>query len=238
MHDQVKEGDVLTISEPRNHFPLHSAPHTVLLAGGIGITPLLCMAERLAVLQADFSMHYGSRSASRAAFVDRIRASAFAHRVAFHFDDGDAQQQWDLAVLLASPAPGTHLYVCGPQGFMQAVLTQARDLGWPQEQLHYEYFAAPAVDTQNDGAFEVQLASSGRVIAVARDVSITQALSAAGVDLPTACEQGVCGTCMTRVIQGVPDHRDSYLTPEERAANDQMTPCCSRSLSPLLVLDL
>jgi vanillate monooxygenase ferredoxin subunit len=115
---------------------------------------------------------------------------------------------------------------------------QARAQGWPEGQLHYEFFAAPAQATDGDVAFDVQLASSGRVITVARDVSISQALSAAGVDIATACEQGVCGTCLTRVISGTPDHRDTYLTPEERAANDQLTPCCSRSRTPLLVLDL
>ena len=239
MHERVKEGDTLTISAPTNHFALaHDAGEHLLLAGGIGITPLLCMAERLAVTGADFELHYATRSRARTAFVDRIAASSFAPRVHFHFDDGDAAQRLDLAQLLAAPRPGRHLYVCGPQGFMDAVLAGARAAGWPEPQLHWEFFGAAPADTANDGGFEVQLASSGRVIMVAKDQSVAQALEAAGVIVPTSCEQGVCGTCLTRVLAGEPDHRDLYLTPEEQAANEQFTPCCSRAKSPRLVLDL
>jgi vanillate O-demethylase ferredoxin subunit len=205
MHDLVREGDVLTISAPKNHFPLaHEAQRHLLLAGGIGVTPILCMAERLAATGAAFEMHYCTRSRERTAFHDRIRASAFAERVQFHFDDGDAAQKLDIAALLATPQPGTHLYVCGPKGFMDAVLATARARGWPEAQLHYEFFAADVAPVEGDAS----------------------------------CEQGVCGTCLTRVLEGTPDHRDLYLTPEEQAANDQFTPCCSRAKSARLVLDL
>ena len=239
MHEQVNEGDTLTISAPKNHFALaHDATEHLLLAGGIGITPLLCMAERLAVSGAAFTLHYATRSRARTAFIERIAGSSFAARVQHHFDDGDTAQRLNLAQALAAPRPGAHLYVCGPQGFMDAVLAAARAAGWPEAQLHWEFFGAAPVDTANDGGFEVQLASSGRVIVVARDQSVAQALEAAGVIVPTSCEQGVCGTCLTRVLDGVPDHRDLYLTPEEQAANDQFTPCCSRAKSARLVLDL
>jgi vanillate O-demethylase ferredoxin subunit len=173
------------------------------------------------------------------AFVDRIQGASFAGRVQFHFDDGAAAQKLDLNAVLARPQPGTHLYVCGPKGFMDAVLATARAQGWGEEQLHWEFFAgADAAPRADDGSFEVQLASSGRVIAIAPDKTVTQALSEAGVEIMVSCEQGVCGTCLTRVLQGEVDHRDAYLTPEEQAANDQFTPCCSRSKSPRLVLDL
>ncbi len=239
MHDAVHEGDTLTISAPKNHFPLaHDATRHLLLAGGIGVTPILCMAERLAVTGADFEMHYCTRSRARTAFHERLRASAFADRVHFHFDDGDAAQRLDLAALLAAPAPGTHLYVCGPKGFMDAVLGRARAGGWPEANLHVEYFGAEVASHDADAPFEVQLASSGRVVVVPRERTVVQALADAGVEVPTSCEQGVCGTCLTRVLSGVPDHRDLYLTPEEQAANDQFTPCCSRAKSPRLVLDL
>lgn len=239
MHDRVQQGDVLTISAPKNHFALaHDAAEHLLLAGGIGITPLLCMAERLAVTGAAFELHYATRSRARTAFVDRIAASGFAPRVHFHFDDGDAGQRLDLLTLLAAPRPGRHLYVCGPQGLMDAVLGGARAAGWPEAQLHWEFFGAAPTASASDGGFEVQLASSGRIIPVAADQTVAQALEAAGVIVPTSCEQGVCGTCLTRVLDGVPDHRDLYLTPEEQAANDQFTPCCSRAKSPRLVLDL
>ncbi|QNP57820.1 PDR/VanB family oxidoreductase [Paenacidovorax monticola] len=240
VHDAVREGDTLAISLPRNAFALagHAQKH-LLLAGGIGVTPILCMAERLAVLQADFEMHYAARSAARMAFAGRIRSSAFADRVQFHVGDGAAPQRLDLAALLAHPAPGTHLYVCGPKGFMDAALATARAQGWGEEQLHWEFFAgADAGPRSGDGAFEVRLASSGRVIPVPADRTVTQALANAGVEIMVSCEQGVCGTCLTRVLQGEPEHRDSYLTPEEQAANDQFTPCCSRSKSACLVLDL
>jgi vanillate O-demethylase ferredoxin subunit len=235
----LTEGQTLKISRPRNHFAMaRDARRSLLIAGGIGITPLLCMAQRLAATGADFEMHYCSRSLARAAFVAQIKASTYADKVAMHWDDSDAAQQLDVSVLLQQPVVGTHVYVCGPQGFMDSVLKQARAQGWPVSQLHYEFFNGDVAVTADDAAFEVQLASSGRVIAVAKNQSITQALTAAGVDVATACEQGVCGTCLTRVLAGVPDHRDKYLTPEEQAANDQLTPCCSRSHSPLLVLDL
>jgi vanillate O-demethylase ferredoxin subunit len=229
------------ISAPKNHFALaHDAKRSLLLAGGIGVTPILCMAERLAVMGADFEMHYATRSRERTAFFDRIECSAYADKVKFHFDDGDAAQRLDLAAVLGTPQPGTHLYVCGPKGFMDAVLGAARQAGWGESQLHWEYFAAgaEAAPRADDGSFEVQLASSGRVIPVAPDQTVVQALADAGVEVLVSCEQGVCGTCLTRVLQGEIDHRDMYLTPEEQAAHDQFTPCCSRAKSARLVLDL
>lgn len=239
VHDLVKEGDVLTISAPRNHFSLaHEAKKHLLLAGGIGVTPILCMAERLANTGADFQMHYATRAPERTAFRQRIAVSAFASRVQFHHDNGDAAQRLDLQVLLQQPEPGTHLYVCGPKGFMDAVLNTARAAGWPEAQIHYEFFGAEVAKSDSDASFEIKLASSGRIVMVPKDQTVVQALAAAGVDVMISCEQGVCGTCLTRVIEGVPDHKDSYLTPEEQAANDQFTPCCSRSKTPLLVLDL
>lgn len=239
LHARVQPGDLLQIGAPKNHFPLaHDATRHLLLAGGIGVTPILCMAERLAVTGADFEMHYCTRSKARTAFADRIAASPFASRVSIHHDDGPAAQRFDIAARLAKPEPGTHLYVCGPKGFMDAVLGTARAAGWPEAQLHFEFFSADVAPSADDGAFEVQLASSGRIVLVPKDRSCVQALADAGVDVPVSCEQGVCGTCLTRVMDGVPDHKDLYLTPEEQAANDQFLPCCSRAKTPRLVLDL
>jgi vanillate O-demethylase ferredoxin subunit len=239
MHEGVQEGQLLQISAPKNHFPLaHDAQRSLLLAGGIGVTPILCMAERLAITGADFAMHYGTRSRERTAFYGRITSSSYADKVQFHFDDGAAEQKLDIAGTLATPQSGVHLYVCGPKGFMDAVLNTARLQGWPESQLHYEFFAAEVVKLDTDAGFEVKLASSGRVITVLKEQTVVQALSAAGVEIQTSCEQGVCGTCLTRVLEGVPKHMDLYLTPEEQAANDQFLPCCSRAQTPLLVLDL
>jgi vanillate O-demethylase ferredoxin subunit len=239
-HDLVNEGDELQISAPKNHFPLaHGVRHSLLLAGGIGVTPILCMVERLAATGASFGMHYVTRSRERTAFIERIQASGFARQVAFHFDDGAPDQSLNLAHVLARPAVGAHLYVCGPKGFMDAALSIARRQGWPDSQLHWECFAGiEATPRSSDEAFEVQLASSGRVIRIAPETTVTQALAEAGIGVPVSCEQGVCGTCLTRVLQGEPDHRDCYLSAEEQAANDQFTPCCSRSKSARLVLDL
>lgn len=239
MHERVAEGDLLTISAPKNHFALaHEAESHLLLAGGIGITPLLCMAERLANAGAEFEMLYCTRSRPRTAFAGRIEASAFAQRVRFHFDDGPQAQRLDIAALLADPPSGRHLYVCGPKGFMDAVLAGARAAGWKEDRLHFEFFGAELAPAGADRAFEVCLASSGRVISVPAGRSVVQALAAAGVVVATSCEQGVCGTCLTRVIEGTPAHRDLYLTPEEQAAGDQFLPCCSRAESARLVLDL
>jgi vanillate O-demethylase ferredoxin subunit len=205
MHELVQEGSLLRISAPKNHFPLaHAAARSVLIAGGIGVTPILCMAERLALSAAPFEMHYCTRSRERTAFAGRIAQSAFASQVQFHFDDGDAAQKLSL----------------------------------PADQLHYEFFSAEIAASDSDAAFEVKLASSGRIVKVPKDRTVVQALAEAGVEVATSCEQGVCGTCLTRVLEGEPDHKDMYLTPEEQAANDQFTPCCSRSRSPMLVLDL
>ncbi|MES2258088.1 MAG: PDR/VanB family oxidoreductase [Pseudomonadota bacterium] len=238
VHELVKEGDELDISAPKNHFALaREAHHSLLLAGGIGVTPILCMAERLAATSAGFEMHYCSRAPERTAFRERIAGSTFAQRVRFHFDSEGPEQRMDLDGLLANATSETHLYVCGPKGFMDAVLAAARAAGWPEERLHYEFFAG-AAPTGDGQAFEVRLASSGRVVAVPAGQSVTAALAAAGVEIPMSCEQGVCGTCLTRVLDGQPDHKDMYLTPEEQARNDQFLPCCSRSKSALLVLDL
>ena len=239
MHDEVSEGDMLRISAPKNHFELaHAATHSILLAGGIGVTPILCMAERLAVMGKSFEMHYCTRSAERTAFRQRIADAAFAPQVQLHFDDGAAEQKLVLERVIGELRSDTHLYVCGPKGFMDWVLGGARKAGWPEAQLHYEFFGADVAPSADDSSFDVKLASSGRVIRIPADRTVVQALGDAGVEVQVSCEQGVCGTCLTRVLEGEPDHKDMYLTPEEQAANDQFTPCCSRSRSPLLVLDL
>ena len=235
----LKEGQTLAISIPKNYFPLNrDAGHSLLLAGGIGITPLLCMAQGLSSLGSSFEFHYCARSASRAAFVERIVRSAFAPSVRVYYDDGPASQRLEACSLFSSQPPDTHLYVCGPAGFMDAMLAAAREAGWPEDRLHREYFSAASFDTRGDGSFEVQIASTGAVIRVEPHRSVAAALAVAGIEVPTSCEQGVCGTCLTRVLQGTPDHRDMYLTPQEQEQGDHFTPCCSRAKSARLVLDL
>ncbi|MFY9963755.1 PDR/VanB family oxidoreductase [Pseudomonas sp.] len=238
LHEQVHNGAQLRISEPRNLFPLaHGAPRSLLFAGGIGITPILCMAEHLAHTGADFELHYCARSSERAAFVERIRTAPFADRLFLHFDE-QPQTALNAAQVLANPQADVHLYVCGPGGFMQHVLDSARAQGWQEDRLHREYFAAAPVDTGNDGSFSVQVGSTGQVFEVPAEQSVVQVLERHGIEIAMSCEQGICGTCLTRVLDGVPEHRDLFLTEEEQARNDQFTPCCSRSKTPLLVLDI
>ncbi|KQW69899.1 PDR/VanB family oxidoreductase [Methylibium sp. Root1272] len=238
MHDEVAEGAILQISEPRNHFPLSPSARTLLLAGGIGVTPLLCMAERLAQIGATFTMHYCTRSSQRTAFRERIAQSQFADRVDFHFDDGPADQKLDLSNVLGAPTSDVNVYICGPTGFIEHVLKSAKALGWPDSQLHLEYFGAKPIDTSHDEDFEVKVASTGRCYKVPADKSVAAVLIENGIDIPLSCEQGVCGTCITRILDGQPDHRDMYFTSDEKAKNDQFTPCCSRSKGKLLVLDI
>jgi vanillate O-demethylase ferredoxin subunit len=183
-------------------------------------------------------MHYCTRAPERTAFAERIRASAFRDRVHFHFDNGPKAQLAEFASLLAAPERDTHLYVCGPQAFMDAVLGSARTAGWSDAALHCEFFTAAPRRSDEDEGFEVKLASSGRVIRVPKDKTVLEALWEAGADVPSSCELGTCGTCLTRILEGEPDHRDFYLTPEEQARNDVFIPCCSRAKSACLVVDL
>lgn len=238
--DRARTGQTLTVSEPRNHFALEpSARRTVLIAGGIGVTPILCMAERLAHTGAPFELHYAARSPERAALLERIRGSAFADRTKVYFSEGPDAARLDLEAVLADPVPGAHLYVCGPARLIEAALATAKAKGWPSSRVHREFFAPPEGEDQGPTeAFEVEIASSGQVFEVPADRTATQVLAEHGIEVATSCEQGVCGTCVTRVLEGVPDHRDFYLTAEEQAAGDQMTLCCSRAKTRRLVLDL
>lgn len=238
MHDRVAEGDILQISAPRNHFPLVHARRTLLLAGGIGVTPLLCMAQRLHAIGADFELRYGCRTPARMAFRDEILRSGFASRAAFHYDDGAPGQKLDMEGTLAACDPGTHIYVCGPAGFINAVVLAAKAKGWPEDQVHLEFFGALPQDVSRDLPFQVKLASSGDIIDVAANETVVAALRRHLIEIPVSCEQGVCGTCVTGVLEGQCDHRDLYFSSEEKAKNDQFTPCCSRSRSALLVLDV
>lgn len=238
LHELINAGERLHISEPRNLFPLaQDAQRSLLFAGGIGITPILCMAEHLAHSNADFELHYCVRSSERAAFVERLRQSPFADKVFLHFDE-QPETAMNTAQVLAHPHAGLHLYVCGPGGFMQHVLDTARSQHWAEEQLHREYFTGVTQDTSSDGSFCVKVASTGQLIDIPADKTVVQVLESHGIDIPMSCEQGVCGTCLTNVLEGVPDHRDMFLTEQEQACNNQFTPCCSRSKSPVLVLDI
>ena len=236
MHETIREGSTLFIGAPRNLFALQPAVHTLLVGGGIGITPLIAMAESLAREGAPFSLHYCARSAERMAFRTRLAQGSYADRVRLHLDDGPPEQRLDLARILAQAPADTRLYVCGPAGFMDHVVGVAAGRGWPQDRLHLERFAPVAGGEER--AFEIELAKSGGRYLVPPGRSVVKVLDDAGVFVPVSCEQGICGTCLTGVLDGIPEHRDSCLTDEERAANTLFTPCCSRALTARLVLDL
>ncbi|WP_261323369.1 PDR/VanB family oxidoreductase [Burkholderia anthina] len=239
MHDNVMDGDILQISKPRNHFPLHAeAGNHLLFAGGIGVTPLICMSDQLHRENRPFSLHYCTRSKDRMAFHKAIMNSAWADKAHYHFDDGAIDQKLDVAAVLGAASRDTHLYVCGPQGFMDSVLNTARETGWEEDRLHYEYFKHAVTQNNDDTTFEVEIASTGTVLIVPPGKSVAAVLNEHGFNISMSCEQGVCGTCVTRVLSGTPDHRDTFLLSDEREANDQMTPCCSRSKSSRLILDL
>jgi vanillate O-demethylase ferredoxin subunit len=237
----LREGDLMEVSEPKNHFPLvHGATHSVMLAGGIGITPILCMAERLSRSGEAFELHYCAREPARAAFLDYLSRGEFNDRVRVYFDTAPADQRIKLDAILANPSSHAHVYVCGPAGFIDVVLKTAQRTGWSDANVHREYFrAGPSAGlTQVEGPFQVKVASTGQVVDVKAGQTIVEALADCGICIATSCQQGVCGTCLTRVLSGEPDHRDVYLTDEEKAANDQLLPCCSRSKTPQILLDI
>lgn len=240
IHDLVRPGDRLRIGVPRNNFALvDTARRSVLYAGGIGITPILCMAERLSQMNARFELFYYARTRMHAAFLSYVESGRIAERTHLHFTRDQRGRRFDPTRDVPTFEPGSHLYVCGPVTFTQAVLDGARLSGWPEECLHRELFTAqnPSQSAKSE-SFRVKIASTGLTLEVPPDRTVAQVLTEAGIDLPMSCEQGVCGTCLTRIIDGIPDHRDVFLTDEEHTRNDQFTPCCSRAHSPLLVLDL
>ncbi|MGX9690985.1 PDR/VanB family oxidoreductase [Achromobacter anxifer] len=235
----LRQGDIIQIGTPRNQFAL--VPHardSILIAGGIGITPILSMAEALSAENASFTLHYCVRDRSQIAFPERLASSWLETKVFIHVDNEPAKSKLDLKKLLSHAANDVHLYVCGPGGFIEWVLDSARSLGWREECLHREFFSPAEPQQENSPPFQLVLARSGLHVSVGSGQTTLAALRSAGIDIPTACEQGICGTCLTRVVEGVPDHRDIYLSDEEKASNDQFLPCCSRAKTEFLVIDL
>lgn len=240
MHAQLREQSKLRISAPRNNFPLHpDSPSSVLIAGGIGITPIMSMAAALHASGRRFSLHYCARSRDRMAFASDLQHSPFAHAVHLYLDD-EPQSAFGSEVVLASQPPGAHLYVCGPQGFMEHVLSTARAAGWDESRLHYEYFRADAVAATSSGnrPFELIAARSAKRITVGEAETALQALTRCGIEVAFSCEQGVCGSCLTPVLEGAVDHRDSFLTSQEKSRNELFLPCCSRAHGEVLTVDL
>ncbi|MBP0627644.1 MULTISPECIES: PDR/VanB family oxidoreductase [unclassified Cupriavidus] len=238
IHSDFHVGRSVRIGSPRCNFPLlTSAKHSILFAGGIGITPILSMARELSARGQSYTLHYCCRSRDKAAFLEEIAALDPGEEFRLHLDDGTPDQRFVLADCLPEMEPDTHMYICGPEGFINHVVGGAEAAGWPASQVHVERFSAN-VDVTGD-SFVVVAARSQAEVVVSKEETIVQALARVGIAVPVSCEQGVCGTCLTRVIEGKPDHRDMFQTDEEKEADSQcITPCCSRSMSGRLVLDL
>ncbi|HCJ0332109.1 TPA: oxidoreductase [Acinetobacter baumannii] len=234
--DEIKDGMQIQVSEPKNLFPLLKAKHSVLIGGGIGITPLITMAYQLAHEGASFELHYCGASPEKCAFVDEIKNGVLAQYTTFHFKSEGASHRAFFESAIKDIDSESHIYTCGPVGFMDWVINLATTHDFPEQQIHKEYFQVET-DTSGD-SFEVVAERSGKIIMVEAGETILQALAKEGIEIEMSCEQGVCGTCMCDVIEGEPDHRDVYFTDEEKASNEQILVCCSRSKTPRLVLDI
>jgi ferredoxin-NADP reductase len=234
VHERLCEGDVLDARGPRNNFELLAAGRYLFVAGGIGVTPIRPMAAAATRAGADWRLHYCGRTRSRMAFADEL-VGAYGNRVTIHVDDEGSRL--DFEAILATPERGTLIYCCGPEGLLE--LVERLGAAWPVGSLRVERFAPkPHGEPLRDEPFEIELAQTGTTLTVPPHKSVMEILEEAGVPIMHSCREGTCGTCETLVLEGVVDHRDSLLTPEERACNDVMFVCVSRAAGPRLVLDL
>ena len=232
IHRNLRVGDILDIEPPRNNFPLdESAAESVFLAGGIGITPIRAMIERLANQGRKWKLFYACRTRTEAAFFSELQN--YPH-VRFHFDD-ESVGFFDCREILAEASPEAHFYCCGPAAMLESFEKITAEL--PREQIHVEYFT-PKYEAATDGGYTVELAREKRQFTIPAGKTILRVLLEAGIDIPFSCEEGVCGSCETRVVSGIPDHRDAILSDAEKSENKTMMICCSGSKSPLLILDL
>ena len=236
MHESVQEGDTLQLSEPHNNFPLRrDAARTVLIAGGIGVTPLLSMAQTLERQGLGWELHYFAQSDDHVAFGEVLEPLSAG--LVKHLGLSPEQTADELEKITHRYAATDHLYVCGPGPMIEAARTIAAGAGWPEDAVHFEYFKNES-DLDDASSFEVLLAQRGQTLVVSEGVSLLESLRSAGVDMPSSCEQGLCGTCMATVLEGELDHQDVYFNDSERAAGDRVLTCVSRATSRRIVLDL
>ena len=236
LHGTVREGDVLAISEPRNNFPLRrDSSRTILVAGGIGITPLLAMAQSLDRMALDFELHCFAQSDEHVAFADVV--DGLGRSVVRHLGLSPDETVAEIRRLVAGYESFTNLYVCGPGPMLEAVRREAAAAGWPDDAVHFEYFKNTN-EIDDSSTFEVALARSAMTVTVPAGATILEVLRGHGVIMPSSCEQGACGTCVATVLEGEPDHQDVYLNDSEHLAGDRIMTCVSRAASDRLVLDL
>jgi tetrachlorobenzoquinone reductase len=233
IHDELKVGRIVKISAPRNDFPLdENAAHSILIAGGIGITPIWCMVQRLAELGRSFTLHYACGSRAEMAFLEALEGLPQAR---LHFDDEQGGQVLDVAAIVRAAPRAAQLYCCGPAAMLAAFEVATADL--PRAQVHVEYFT-PKAQPSRTGGFIVELKRSGREFFIPEGHTILSVLLDEGIDVDYSCELGICGACEQRVLAGEPEHRDSILTEEEQAENQRVMICCAGCKSERLVLDL
>jgi ferredoxin-NADP reductase len=231
----LRIGNVVSATAPVNNFQLHGgASPALLLAGGIGVTPILSMAAELRARGDPFRLHYAGRAQGLLAFLPQLREIC-PKGLSIHYDTDDSRL--DIAAVLGDAPANCHIYACGPAGMIDAVRAVALANGIPADRIHYELFKAEQ-SSSPDKSFEVELKSTGQVVSVAANQTIIQALEAAGLDVLYDCQRGDCGICQCGVISGVPDHRDVILSGDEKASNKVMQICVSRAKSERLVLDL
>jgi ferredoxin-NADP reductase len=232
VHNMAIVGKKLRARGPRNDFPLQAAEHYLFIAGGIGVTPLLPMVRALAARGNSWALAYGGRTRTSMAYLPEL--AAFGGNVEVRAQDEDGPL--DLDTLLAAREPGTNVYCCGPESLLSAV--EQRCSGWPPGSLHTERFAPRAPDPAADSAFEVECVRSGVTVNVPAATTILDALEQADIYADAECRVGTCGACETPVLEGTADHRDFVFRPRERKHSESMMSCCSRALSPRLVLDI
>lgn len=234
MHKFLYVGVELEVDLPRNNFPLlEDQEYSVLIAGGIGITPIYSMVSRLRERNKNFHLYYACRSISEAIFLDQIKNEKHA---TLHFDD-EAGAFFDIKSAIENAPEGTHFYCCGPQPMLSAYQNVAEKSGIPKENFHFEYFSVE-LENSSSGEYTVIAEKTGKSYKIPDGKSILRVLLDSGVDVPFSCEQGVCGACETTVVKGIPDHRDMVLSDEEKQSNKVMMICCSGSLSENLTLDI
>lgn len=236
MHEQVNVGETVTVESPRNDFALSPTDGcTVLVAGGIGVTPLISMAIQRRAEDAPVRLHYAGRSRALMAFLPELQA-LLGDDLRVHADD-ESGAPLDIAALFDACAPADRLHVCGPKVMLDGVLAQAHARGWPPERVHFELFTAPT-PAAGDHAFELVLAASGQTLSVPADKSILDVLIEAGCDPMFDCKRGECGVCAVAVLAGEPDHRDYVLSESEKRAGNVIQTCISRCKGQRMVLDL
>jgi vanillate O-demethylase ferredoxin subunit len=238
VHEALTVGAELAISEPRNNFELNDAGRYVLVAGGIGATPLFAMAHDLHAAGVDFQLHLCAQDSESVPFGADLASLPFAERIQVHIDRERGRSSFDPADALGRWGGGAEVYMCGPAGFMDWVTGRATALGWPLDTVHRESFSAPVVDTTHSAPFEVELARTGITFTVPADKQILDVLAEKKIEVPWSCSQGVCGACVTPVVSGDIEHRDAVLSAAEKAANTKMTLCVSRATCGKVVLDL